>query len=94
MAYKLAFHLKALKELDDVGRETQAQILKKLEKRLEDPRVAADALSGMKDCYKIKLRSVGYRLVYQVQDNTVTVYVLAVDKRDKMKVYKAARTRL
>lgn len=94
MAYKLAFHLKALKELDDVGRETQAQILKKLEKRLEDPQVKADALSGMKDCYKIKLRSVGYRLVYQVQDNTVTVYVLAVDKRDKMKAYKVASTRL
>ncbi|MDO5667746.1 MAG: hypothetical protein Q4G44_07995 [Alcaligenaceae bacterium] len=26
-------------------------------------------LSGMPDCYKIKLRSVGYRLIYQVNDN-------------------------
>jgi mRNA interferase RelE/StbE len=35
----------------------------------------------MPDCYKIKLRAAGYRLVYQVEDKTVTVIVVAVGKR-------------
>ncbi|RUT31119.1 type II toxin-antitoxin system RelE/ParE family toxin [Arsenicitalea aurantiaca] len=41
-------------------------------------------------CYKIKLRSAGYRLVYRVEDEIVTVIVLAVGKREADKVYLAA----
>lgn len=48
----------------------------------------------MKNCYKIKLRDVGYRLIYQVEDNIVTVSVIAIGKRDKSKVYQVAKARL
>ncbi len=82
MAYRLEFHPKAKKELDKLGRQLQAQFLKKLAERLEAPRVAADALHGLPDCYKIKLRSSGYRMVYQVNDGLVLVLVLAVGKRE------------
>jgi mRNA interferase RelE/StbE len=44
----------------------------------------------MKDCYKIKIRTRGYRLVCQVQDEIVTVVVIAVGKRDGGDVYDAA----
>ena len=37
----------------------------------------------MKDIYKIKLRSLGYRLVYRVDDTRIVVMVVAVGKRDK-----------
>lgn len=94
MAYLLEFHPKAKKELDKIGRQLQSQFLKKLATRLERPRVPADALHGLADCYKIKLKSSGYRLVYQVKDRTVTVLVLAVGKREKSAVYETAKTRI
>ena len=48
----------------------------------------------MRDCYKIKLRKAGYRLVYQVEDERVTVVVIAVGRRDRNLVYEAASQRL
>ena len=51
-------------------------------------------LRGMKDCYKIKLQSAGYRLVYQVRDLEIVVSVVAVGKRDRNQVYKVALSRL
>jgi mRNA interferase RelE/StbE len=48
----------------------------------------------MPDCYKIKLRQAGYRLVYRVDDDIVFVTVIAVGKRDKNLVYDTAMTRL
>ena len=62
--------------------------------RLEVPRVESTRLSGMQDCYKIKLRSIGYRLVYQVRDEELVVSVIAVGKREKNAVYKAASKRI
>ncbi|OYW91203.1 MAG: hypothetical protein B7Z23_08560 [Pseudomonadales bacterium 32-61-5] len=43
--------------------------------------------------YKIKLRSAGYRLVYRVEDERVTVVVVAVGKRERSEVYEAAKKR-
>ncbi|BAN50572.1 hypothetical protein PCA10_48400 [Metapseudomonas resinovorans NBRC 106553] len=48
----------------------------------------------MQDCYKIKLRSVGYRLVYEVVDQRLVVTVIAVGKRERLEVYEAAKKRL
>ncbi|MOA66784.1 mRNA interferase RelE [compost metagenome] len=52
-----------------------------------------DALHGLKDCYKIKLRSVGYRLVYRVEDERVVVVVVSVGKRERSEAYEAAKKR-
>jgi mRNA interferase RelE/StbE len=48
----------------------------------------------MADCYKIKLLSVGYRLIYRVDDSEIFVTVIATGKRDKNKVYRSAQERL
>lgn len=71
------------------------QFKKQLEKRLENPHVPSAKLSGadMKNTYKIKLRDAGYRLVYEVHEQTITVLVMAVGKRDKSQVYEVARLR-
>jgi len=51
-------------------------------------------LSGaLKDCYKIKLRQSGYRLVYQVNDNKLIITIIAVGKRNKNEVYDEAEIR-
>ncbi|MCL1940200.1 MAG: type II toxin-antitoxin system RelE/ParE family toxin [Desulfovibrionaceae bacterium] len=94
MSYRLRFHELALKEwhkLDSVLRE---QFKKKLVERLEEPRIPSAALSGLPDCYKIKLRMAGYRLVYRVEDDIIFVTVIAVGKRDRLKVYEKARHRM
>jgi mRNA-degrading endonuclease RelE of RelBE toxin-antitoxin system len=44
-----------------------AESKKKLAERLGRPHVEAASLRGMPDCYKIKLKNAGYRLVYQVK---------------------------
>jgi len=61
---------------------------------LENPHVPASALSGASQLYKIKLRQVGYRLVYSVSDKTVTVTVIAIVKRNRNEIYTIALSRL
>ena len=61
---------------------------------LEQPRIEANRLHGLPDCYKIKLRASGYRLVYQVQDERVVVFVVAVGKREREQVYLDAGSRM
>jgi len=60
---------------------------------LQHPRVPAARLAGHKDRYKIKLRSVGYRLVYEVRDAVLLVIVVAVGKRERNAVYNVAAKR-
>ena len=94
MTYKLRFHELALVEWHKLDGSIKSQFKKKLAERLEQPRVQSSALSGMKDCYKIKLRQLGYRIVYRVDDEIVSVTVIATGKRDKEKVYQDADRRL
>jgi mRNA interferase RelE/StbE len=94
MTYKLRFHELALAEWKRIDGSVREPLKKKLAERLENPHVPASAFSGMADCYKIKLRSVGYRLVYRVDVDVVFVTVITVGKRDKQQVYAAARSRL
>lgn len=75
------------RKLDDGVRE---QFKKQLEERLKAPRVPVAKMSGHSDRYKIKLRSVGYRLVYEVRDRQLIVVVVAVGKRERNAVYKTA----
>lgn len=93
MSYRLRFHALALAEWNKLDHSIREPFKRKLAERLENPRISAAALSGMPDCYKIKLLRVGYRLVYRVEDESVFVTVIAVGQRDKQKVYDKARSR-
>lgn len=93
MTYKLDFYEEALKEWKKLDATVREQFKSKLAERLENPRLASAKLRDSKDRYKIKLRQVGYRLVYEVNDSTVVVLVVAVGKRDKSAVYLAATKR-
>jgi len=94
MSYELEFITQSFKEWNKLGGTIKEQFKKKLIERLELPRVESARLSGMTDCYKIKLRQVGYRLVYQVKDEKLVVLVLAVGKRERNSVYKSAIDRV
>ncbi len=94
MTYSLRISEDAEKEWNNLDATIKIQFKKKLKERLEQPRVESSRLSGMRDCYKIKLRSVGFRLVYRVYDDEIEVLVVAVGKRERNQVYKAAIKRL
>jgi mRNA interferase RelE/StbE len=94
MPFKLRFHELAWAEWQKLDGSIKVPLKKKLLERLQEPRVPSAALTHMPDCYKIKLRQAGYRLVYRVDDNVVYVTVIAVGKRDKSAVYASAITRL
>lgn len=80
--------------MEQADRPLRAQFKAKLLERLENPRVESASLSNIPNCYKIKLRAAGYRLVYQVFDERVVVVVVAVGKREGSAVYRKAWRRL
>ncbi len=93
MSYKLSFHPDALVEWRRLDVTVCEQFKKKLVERLQHPRVPSAKLAGHKDRYKIKLRSVGYRLVYEVRESVLLVIVVAVGKRERNAVYLVAAKR-
>ena len=93
MSYELRFHPAALGEWRRLDGTVREQLKRRLAERLENPRVPASRLSGSRNRYKIKLRSAGYRLVYEVHDSALVVLVIAVGKRDRNAVYKTAQRR-
>jgi len=94
MNYSLEFKPKALKEWKKLDHTIKLQFHKKLQERLLTPRVPQSKLSGFQNVYKIKLRSSGYRLVYEVIEKKVVVMVLAVGKREGNAVYEEAKKRM
>lgn len=93
MSFELGFVDAALKEWRKLDHNTRELFKKKLAERCENPHVPSAKLSGSKDRYKIKLRGVGYRLVYEVRDAEILIVVVAVGKRERSDVYKVASKR-
>ena len=93
MTYELEFKKSALKEWNKLGATVKEQFKKKLSGVLENPKIPSAKLSGENDLYKIKLRQAGYRLVYEVNDDIITVTVISVGKRERGSVYKSAMHR-
>lgn len=93
MSFELEFLEEALAEWKRLDGSVRDQFKKKLAERLIEPRIPSAKLSGHPDRYKIKLRSIGYRLVYEVRDKQLIVLVVAVGKRDRNAAYKVAEKR-
>ena len=56
---------------------------KALAKRLINPIVPAARLRDLPiDFYKIKLRTVGYRLIYTIENNEMILLVISINRRD------------
>ena len=93
-SFSLEFHALALKEWQKLDNSVKKQFKKQLQKRLVNPRVPSAKLHGdLDNFYKIKLRTVGYRLVYEVIDHKLVVLVIAVGKRNQDVVYRNAENR-
>ncbi|MBN3191379.1 type II toxin-antitoxin system RelE/ParE family toxin [Pectobacterium brasiliense] len=94
MSYSVKFREDALKEWLKLDKTIQQQFAKKLKKCCENPHIPSAKLRGVKDCYKIKLRASGFRLVYEVIDDILIIAVVAVGKRGRSGVYHLASERM
>ncbi len=94
MTYKLKFLPAAKKEWDKLAEPLKKQFKNKLAERMVNPHVPSAKLKGYDSVYKVRLRTAGYRLAYEVIDNEVVIYVLAVGKRDKNAIYKKSASRV
>src|SRR5438093_8060563 len=92
--FTLRFVPSALEEWQSLDGSVKEPLRKLLKKCLLEPRVPGGRLSrDLQDCYKLKLRDAGYRLVYFIDDAQHAVVVLAVGKRKDAAVYLAAAKR-
>ncbi|PHM63747.1 type II toxin-antitoxin system RelE family toxin [Xenorhabdus ishibashii] len=95
MKFNIEFDERALKEWHKLDNTIREQFKKKLRKLQDNPYIESARLHGdLVDCFKIKLRSSGFRLVYQVIDEDIVIWVIAVGIREDSKAYKIASERI
>ena len=93
MIYELAIHPEAEKEWAKLDGSIKRRFKEKFAKeRLKHPRIAKDALRELPDCYKIKITTPQFRLIYHVNDTKRLLTILSVATRDD--VYEELRARL
>ncbi len=85
MSYRLQFLPKALKAFGKLNPDTKEKFKKQLKLRLKNPKIEKHRLHGdYQGHYKIKLQSVGYRLIYKVIEKELIVIVVEINRRDKI----------
>ena len=96
MSYKLEFEQHAMKEWHKLDKPIREAFKTVLVRRLENPLVPKDRLhgTGKHECYKIKLRNYGFRLVYKVDHDKIVLLVVSVGKRENDQVYNVMLDRL
>ena len=96
--YELQLHPKVEDDLKELDNALQIQVFKKLKQIQISPQLGLPLgnknnmnLSGFKKVYVAKKR---VRIVYEIQDDELLIYTIAIGKRDDMEVYKKANERL
>lgn len=92
--YRLVFEAGARKDWDSLDHSIRERLKKELRERLVNPKVPSARLRDLPNCYKIKLGSPGFRLIYQVRDDQLIVLVIAIGKREREKAYAKAAAAL
>ena len=96
--YELQLHPKVEDDLKELDNALQIQVFKKLKQIQISPQLGLPLgnknnmnLSGFKKVYVAKKR---VRIVYEIQDDELLFYTIAIGKRNDMEVYKKANERL
>ena len=96
--YSLKLHDKVYDDLKVLDNALVIKVFKKLKQIQQSPQMGENLgnkngmnLSGFKKVYIDKKR---VRIVFEVEDDILTVYIIAVGQRDDMEVYKKAFDRL
>ena len=92
--FQLKFDPDALKEWQRLDGSIKKELRAHLAKRLKSPIVESARLHGdLHNCFKIKSKRSGYRLIYTVEQGVFVVIVIAIGKREDLSAYKAAQKR-
>lgn len=96
MTYSIEILPSARREWKKLDHDIKRQVVRKLDQLCQNPHIPSARLADMPDCYKIKLRSKGYRIVYRVIDDRLVIVIVAAGKRDSSKndIYSIAKLRL
>lgn len=90
MRYRVVYSRQAARSLKKLDPSVRTKIAEGILERAKFPHVLPDKLRGdLKGLYKIKFRSLGLRVIYQVKDFEIEVHVIAIGKRDRGEVYKS-----
>jgi len=96
--YDFEFHPEAQKELQKLNRSIQILFTKKLKQILNAPELGIKLgnknnlkLTGLR---KIYFNNKKHRIVYEIIEEKVIIYIIAVGKREEMDVYKKADARV
>ena len=82
-SYKIVITKSAAKELQNIaGRKDRQRLVIRINGLAQNPRpVHAEKLSGTRDKYRI--RQGNFRILYEINDNILTVYVVKIgDRKD------------
>lgn len=98
MTYEILFHPEAVKEIAGLDNRARLPVLKQIKKLSLAPGLGSELgnkqgidLSGYRKLYADKKK---IRIVYKIVEEKILVQVIAVGKREGMKVYQNASKRL
>jgi mRNA interferase RelE/StbE len=90
MTWTILYHPSVEEDLESVGRSAARRIVRAIDSKLtRAPLQFSTPLSGNLADFR-KLRIGDYKVVYQVKETMVFIYVLAVGPRRDKEIYKAA----
>jgi mRNA interferase RelE/StbE len=80
-SYRVLIKKSAARELEDIsGKKDRERIVRRIEALAIDPRPpGVEKLSGTSEKYRV--RQGNFRIVYEIQDDVLTVYVVRVADR-------------
>jgi mRNA interferase RelE/StbE len=95
--YNFKFYEEAEKDLSKLNNSVKKLFVKKLSQIINNPEIGKNLgnknnlnLTGLKKVYFDNKR---YRIVYEIIENEIIIHIIAIGKRDNMKVYKEASNR-
>lgn len=103
MKWEIEYLKEAQKDLKRLDPYNRRLILKAIEKTAERPLPPPDgigkplgnyAASSLSGYYKIKLRGIGYRVVYGLKQEQAVMKIIVIGIRDDEAVYKEAERRI
>lgn len=83
MISRIKFHPPALRERKKLDPQIRRKFVAKLNERMLTPEVPKDRLSDkLSNCFKLRLLSEGYRLVYEPIFEEGVLFIRSVGRRD------------
>lgn len=98
MLYQILYHPLAWEELNNLEGGQKKKVLKQIQKLGNSPELGKPlrSLQGndLSNCLKMYADDKRIRVVYRIGEGTLTVFIIAIGKRDDFEVYKDAEKRL